>query len=553
MFQFIKISRLPLYLWVTILIAVAVAWSFNLVSFLDAKGVVLAAGLCAATVLQLFCGNVSGKGFGRLLPLWIGLAVWMMSGFLTARVLSFHVEKVVYLALVLLAASLASEVFGSAAGRTWLRRSLVLSGTVVGLLALLQYFALIDFLLPPFPGYNQRAYSVFGNQNLLGGYAAMSLVLLLPMIIRIGRSSRLRFVLYLATFVILLAALLVSGTRSAWIAAAAGILFNLVQGGISGRLKVAITRHWPRMMLVVTVLLLLLAAGMPFIYGRAVITLSEEDVGGNSRIWFWVGVKQMILEHPLFGIGLGNYAYWSPYYQGKALELDKFNRLYHNELHTVHAHSEPLEFIAETGGIGFVFILWFLVVALRRNRHETASLVALGVFACFNTISHSPPHLLAGLLLAAGGMPMRSEIALSFRNISRFLPVAGSMLIALAYLYTQFIPSVLLSRAEYVHIHGGIPEPYYIEALHWPWPNPQAHESYAIALMDESRFHAARVQLKYALDGLDTGRIHLLAAVCSDAVGDSGQALYHARKCLYRWPGNQDANALVLRYESAEF
>jgi hypothetical protein len=104
-----------------------------------------------------------------------------------------------------------------------------------------------------------------------------------------------------------------------------------------------------------------------------------------------------------------------------------------------------------------------------------------------------------------------------------------------------------------VHVHGGISEPYYIQVFHWPWPVSQAHVSYAIALMDESRFHAARVQLEYALDGMDTGQVHLLLAVCAKEVGDSKQALYHGRQCLYRWPDNRHAANLIESYETVEF
>jgi len=517
---------------------------------MDAKGLALAAGLCVIGGAQCFSRQVSGKGFSCYFFLWLGLAVWLFSGFFTARVLSYHVEKALYLGFAFAAASVALEAFRHPRGRVWLLRFLIISCVVVGALALLQYFTVIDFLLPPFPGYTQRAYSVFGNQNLLGGYMAMGIALLASVLSRVGRVSRTHFFLYLTAFVIMLGALLVSETRTAWLAAVAGGAWGIAQNGAFGRHRKAFFKHRGRILTVMLLIVLLVCAGIPALMARISMTFSDTDVGANSRIWFWAGAAYMIKDMPSIGMGLGNYLYWSPRYQGKALESGNF---YHNELHTVHAHSEPLEFLAETGIVGCLFLAVFVFMVFRRNRYETPGVVALTVFACFNTISHSPPHLFAGLLLSGSVIMRNNSFPLLSRKVSGLLVVVVIAFFTVVYTAITLIPSALLNRAEQAHVGGGNPESFYLDALHWPWPNPQAHESYAIALMDASRFDAARIQLEYAAEGLDTGRVHLLQALCAEIAGDREAALYHARACLYRWPGNAVAKSLVEGYNAGEF
>ncbi len=535
----------PMNIWAATLIAASAAWSFHLVSFLDAKGIVLAVGLCFATILQALSGRLSGKGFQLFLPLWAGLLAWILMGLFTAQVPFYLIEKAIFLGILLTAASIAAEAFGHPKGRVWLLRSVIASGTLVGTLALLQYFSMIDFLFPVFPAYTQRAYSVFGNQNLLGGYVALCIPPVLSKILRPRKILICKLLFYSAVFSILLGALVVSSTRSAWLAAAVGCIWVITGRSALKKYRRTTALRWPQLLVLFVPLVLIVAASAPLIHSRLNATFSDDDIGGNSRIWFWAGACCMVRENFLFGVGLGNFAFWSPYYQGKALEAWGNDALYHNELHTVHAHSEPLEMAAESGIIGCLFILWFILPLLRRHRHETPALLTLAVFSCFNTISHSPSHLFAGLLLAGSVLVQNRTIRKSGRSANCLIPCTAVLLFTVGYVFTAIIPSALLNHAEQTHIRGGAPEPLYLRALHWPWPNPQAQESYAILLMDEGRYDAAWVHLEYAAEGIDTGRIHLLQAVCADAAGDKITSTYHANECLYRWPDNAKAKTLV--------
>lgn len=533
----------PALFWSGLLVCCAAAWSFNLISFLHAKDLVLMLGLPFAAAWQYRAGRLAMEGFCRLAPLWIGLLFWCVCSVFTARVPSYFVENVLRWLLLLAAASLALEAFRFHNGRVWLYRAFLLSGAVVGAMALLQYAGLAEVLFPAFPGYDQRAYSVFGNQNLLGGYMAFNLCLLVSLLSRVRRARLWTALGCTALFAVLLGALIVSGTRTAWLAATLGCASVLVLPGGMARLRARLRRSRHNgMLLVGMAAVLLLALGAPLMIERTARTFSETDVGGRARLWFWAGAVTMTQEHPWIGAGLGQFPYWSPACQGRVLWSPGGERYFANELHTDHAHSEPLEWLSETGIAGMLFWVWFFARTFRKRNPALPALVALGVFACFNTFSHSGPHVLAAILPAAMARP-----AAGCRERLPALLAACSVLLApVALALAVMAPSALLCAAERAHVAGKGAEPLYVRALSWPWPNPRGHESYAIALVDAGRFDEARAHLEAALAGTDTGRIYLLLAMCAVAQHDDAAAVRYAWRCLLRWPANEYAWSVLL-------
>ena len=171
------------------------------------------------------------------------------------------------------------------------------------------------------------------------------------------------------------------------------------------------------------------------------------------------------------------------------------------------------------------------------------AVIALLVFGCFNTFSHSSPHLL-GLLLCAA--TCRTACRSEKKPLPRFSAASGTIVIPAAFILAVIVPSALVCRAEQAHIAGDTREGFYEYALTWPWPAYRAHESYAIALLDKGLHTQARAHLEKALHGADTGRIHLLFTVCASALGDNEAAYIHALACVYRWPGNDCAWSALL-------
>lgn len=532
----------PALYWAGLFVCCTVAWSFHLVSFLHAKDLVLALGLPVAAVWQYRAGRFSLEGFCRLGPLWLGVLFWCLSGLFTARVPSYLVENVIRWVMLLSSAALMLEAFRFRNGRLWLYRAFLLSGAVIGALALLQYAGLAEGFLPRFPGYDQRAYSVFGNQDLLGGYMAFNLVLLLSLFLRDRRNAPRIVAAYIGVFALLLGALIVSSSRSAWLATAAGIGCAVLLPGGWLRLRRIVNRRRRALLLLALVGATLLATGAPQIYNRAAASLSVSDVGGRARLWFWAGAAQMIREHPWTGVGLGQYGYWSPSCQGQVLWRPGGERFFFNELHTEHAHSEPLDWLAETGAAGALFWLAFFVWTFKRRNPALPALVVLAVFACFNSFSHSTPHVLAVLLPAALARP----VPRCGETMPKVIGACCALLAPVAFVLVVIVPSALLCRAEQAHVAGQVRDSLYQNTFRWPWPNYRAHENYGLALLDSDFYDEAAAHLESALNGQDTGHVYYLLTLCAVSRQDDEAALFYAGKCLLRWPGNEYAWSALL-------
>ncbi|MEM9153653.1 MAG: IctB family putative bicarbonate transporter [Cyanobacteria bacterium P01_F01_bin.33] len=117
------------------------------------------------------------------------------------------------------------------------------------------------------------------------------------------------------------------------------------------------------------------------------IFAGRSDSSNNFRINVWLAVIDMIWAFPRIGIGPGN---------------DAFNRVYplfqQPNYNALGAYSVPLELMVETGLIGFVVYLWFVLVwvvhglrtwlTLWQARHPNALWVAGGLAAIAGMTVH---------------------------------------------------------------------------------------------------------------------------------------------------------------------
>lgn len=515
----------------------AAAFSFSLRTFTHAKEAVFAGGVMLMALGLLLRGGVSWRGLPALLPLWLGLLVSVFAGLFagTARLPAALLEEAVRITVLLLLGFLAYDLAEQRAWRRRIRAALLLSSVVVSVLGVLQFTGLAHAALPVMPGMDQPVYSVFGNQDFFGGYIALGMALSLGMALRRGRGGWWA----VAALALLAPGLVVSSSRSAWLAAAAGMLAAVAWAARS--------LDWRRGAVAAVLLLGIGAGGMALYPGRTierlVYTFAPSDESGHLRLWFWSGAALMVRDHPVRGVGLGNYGYWSPWYQGLALRMPNGHLHAHNELHTVHVHNEPLEILAETGLLGAAFLAWMLLRLLRRSGPEWAGLTALFVFLLFNSALHSPPFGAAAVLLAVLLLARGPRIPLTARDSA---PLALGMNalaagLAAAVWWTVLAPSYLLTKAEDAHVARAEPVPYYEAATAHPWPNYAAREQYAMALLEQGALNEAREQILLARGGLDTGRVHLLLGRLSLALGDAALANDAMQRVIWRWPANAEA------------
>jgi O-antigen ligase len=82
----------------------------------------------------------------------------------------------------------------------------------------------------------------------------------------------------------------------------------------------------------------------------------DTEVSVQSRWTIWRGAAAMIADRPLRGFGLNTFGWVLPRYQIEPTSLI-----------FMHAHNEYIEVVAETGVIGGILCLWFLVVFFRET------------------------------------------------------------------------------------------------------------------------------------------------------------------------------------------
>ena len=195
--------------------------------------------------------------------------------------------------------------------------------------------------------------AVIYNESYLASYLAIACPLLL--------GTSLMFENFVARILCVLAAITVIGLilhiqNRAAVVAVIVALFIFVLLSLS-RLRAAILS---------IVLVLLVVIGLPRTevwerFGE----LSEHLSPGTERVALWYGGVAMFREHPVFGVGPGQFSSAAPLYTdgiGRGGQPD--------------AHNSFVEVLAETGALGLFLFCWMLLVALGYSCQVAASTTA---------------------------------------------------------------------------------------------------------------------------------------------------------------------------------
>lgn len=288
-----------------------------------------------------------------------------------------------------------------------------------------------------------RAFGTFGQPNPFGGFMGIALPLaivcaavnLYQMVndYRAGRPIEPRRIVALTAITlvlaIILAALFASWSRGAWLGFAVSLVVMLI--AVPRRLVKGIAYA---VVLAALFLALWTVGVLPQSIVNRLTTAATDlftvsDVRGIEfypwnyavveRIAHWQAAVSMAQEHPLFGVGLGNYA-----------DVYDAYRLINWEEPLGHAHNLYLNFLAETGVVGLVAYLGFWLVIFRvtwtarrhPNRHERA--VAVGLLGCWTYIAvHSVfDNLFVNNLFLHVGV-LLSVLAILHRQVSHSLVV----------------------------------------------------------------------------------------------------------------------------------
>ncbi len=511
------------------------AFSFDFTSFLHAKEAVLVAALVLMSFLAYGMWPQIRAGVTKLAPLWIWVALSTLQMLVSPP--ASQTLNAVGLVRWTLALILVSYMF--AVKCKLLLKWCAASTVAVAVLGLVQYVDLLPWLFPKFDNYTQRMYSVFGNQDLFGGYLALGMPLLFWYCLRDRRG-----ITYAATTVVVVA-LLLSGSRSSWLAAFAGIVVLVVAGRRRFLLRpIMITLSTIALAALLAVLLVPQATS-----ARVANTLGERDDGYHSRMAMWRAGLAMFIDAPLLGVSIGNYAYWSPRYVGSFLCHQDKAPAFDVERHADQPHCELVRIAAETGLVGMSCWLWFLM-RLARNAHcgESEDKTALwgiigscAVFSMFNGLFDSIPHLLIALLAAAGLMGKNTLYSERHAFFPHAALVAVTLAICILEIWIILIPSYKQRAADAAQLQGQPCLYLYQQAVARQWARPEAYKHYGFALASLRDDRSAIQAFKQALVQSDTGDLYLVLSILTLQAGDTNAAQKWASECLKRWPNHKDA------------
>ncbi len=297
-------------------------------------------------------------------------------------------------------------------------RAAVLTGAVVGILAVAERFGL-DIAGLGDAGEITRARSTWGSATFAGAY----LVIVAPIAVAHMRSRDPRWrVTALVCSIVMAAGLVATGTRAAWLAAGVAAVITLPawrttapgSGGREHRGNAGVSRSGsqprgsapraglPRWIVPVVVALAVVVAGIFMVpqLGRS---------SGEGRIDLWSTSVSVIADRPILGSGPDTQRVVLP----AGIDVS-FERVHGSEELHDRAHSLPLDTLVTTGLLGLIALGALLVVLardigsnLRRELVPTAIAAGLGgylvtlLFAFGDPVLDPIPWLLVGLLWTA--------------------------------------------------------------------------------------------------------------------------------------------------------
>ncbi len=213
-----------------------------------------------------------------------------------------------------------------------------------------------DFIHWNLGSFSRDIFSTFGNPNHLGGYLAI----LLPVALVVGVSAK-RWPYRVLTglfVVVLLAELIRTSARGAWVAAIASVVVLAIY------LVPEIKRRPAPYLGGTGAVVVLAAAGMAVkgrhFLGHSLSTLFQS--GGNTsveqRFEIWKGAGQIVLHHPVTGLGPDAFALVYPQYQSAKWVAGLGPNYLVNGAHDIF-----MNYVADQGFIGALIFIALLAFA----------------------------------------------------------------------------------------------------------------------------------------------------------------------------------------------
>jgi len=250
------------------------------------------------------------------------------------------------------------------------------SATIVSLIGIYQRFGgdipgLVNIAMPG---------STFGNKNTAAQY--ILLLLPIPYLFVISTADRQKERLFAICAAIITTYFLYTGTRAAWAGAIVAslvivVFFRLKKplaetqiANIKARLSdkkisLACITFFVTAMNVIPPFIVpdWNLTGFPSPAGQFSTALElDEDRSFLNRLAMAANTLKMFEDHPMLGVGKGNFKIMYPFYAASVIKDPEFNP----ELQPREAHNDYIQLLAETGTLGFLSFLLIVFVIARR-------------------------------------------------------------------------------------------------------------------------------------------------------------------------------------------
>ena len=267
----------------------------------------------------------------------------------------------------------------------------ILSGVIMSIISVLQFFKIIYFESYSFPWGNYASpYGTLNNPNYLGAY----ITLILPVSIYMYFAEK-KSMYYFSSCLIFMVALM-SRTRGAWLGISVTFVFLMmyfIKDKEHRRKIEVLVISFVFIAFVLNLLMsgILVSRAVSIVFDLKEVAAPEgpagtpglDDAAGSYRMFIWKRVIESLPKHPLFGVGVGNLRYiFETYYTQELLAIQNQGISTFQRAHNEFIH------IAGTTGIPSLIAYVLMLASVIKTSYEKIRSNPISIALTFSVIGY---------------------------------------------------------------------------------------------------------------------------------------------------------------------
>lgn len=344
-----------------------------------------------------------------------------------------------------------------------LARSLFFGGLIVSVYGMMQYMGIDPVTWGNLPFEANRAFSTYGNPDLLGGYIIFPLAIGLAL--ALSEKDTTWRVIYWVGFLISVATWIVAFTRGAWIGGFLAIVLvgvvaflhrvklNAVDFSFLGAIGVVATT--------LVVVSLSATSQVMNVIARLASILDFGSGSAKTRFQIWQAAIDAIKDRPIFGFGADTFRLVFPRYKPVEYVADAG---YLSVADNVHNY--PLQITAALGVPGFLLLYgtfaaaaWFSAPLIFRRHEGNDRLVLAGFWAA---AAGYLAHLMFGISVTGSSFLLWVAMAIVLSPLARTVEIKApkwgmwAALIVVILVVALSIGNIVYIRADYHYLRSRV-------------------------------------------------------------------------------------------------